>query len=260
MYRINFAALACLAFLTPLAAQAQEGPTRTRVGLGPQVTPSFPGSDGVSFSPLFEFSRAKGDAPFEYEAPDESIAFSLIKGSGIEVGPAFNFQGSRGSDEAGVPLTKVDFTVEAGAFAQAWIGPALRIRAEARYGINGHEGLTGTLSADYVMRDGDRWLFSIGPRATFIDDGYASSYFDVTPGDAITSGLPVYDADGGFHSAGVAASYLQQIGGPWSIYGYAKYDRLFGDAADSPIVTQLGSRDQFSGGIGLFYTFGGEGD
>jgi len=27
------------------------------------------------------------------------------------------------------------------------------------------------------------------------------------------------------------------------------------DAADSPIVTSLGSRDQFGGGIGLSYSF-----
>ena len=31
------------------------------------------------------------------------------------------------------------------------------------------------------------------------------------------------------------------------------YDRLIRDAADSPIVRQLGSRDQFSGGIALTY-------
>ena len=41
----------------------------------------------------------------------------------------------------------------------------------------------------------------------------------------------------------------------WAFYTYAGYDRLVGDAADLPIVRTFGSRDQFSGGIGLFYSF-----
>jgi outer membrane protein len=36
---------------------------------------------------------------------------------------------------------------------------------------------------------------------------------------------------------------------------YAKYDRLSGDAADSPVVRELGSRSQLSGGLGITYTF-----
>ena len=37
--------------------------------------------------------------------------------------------------------------------------------------------------------------------------------------------------------------------------GYAKYDRLLNDAADSPVVRRFGSRDQLSGGAALTYTF-----
>jgi outer membrane protein len=39
------------------------------------------------------------------------------------------------------------------------------------------------------------------------------------------------------------------------VFGYARYARLVGDAAKSPIVRQFGSRNQLSGGIGLNYTF-----
>jgi outer membrane protein len=58
-------------------------------------------------------------------------------------------------------------------------------------------------------------------------------------------------------AVGVTAGYLRQLTPRWGIYSYAKYDRLVGDAADSPIVRQFGSRDQFSGGLALTYTFGG---
>jgi outer membrane protein len=42
----------------------------------------------------------------------------------------------------------------------------------------------------------------------------------------------------------------------WGIYTYAGLDRLVGDAADSPVVRQFGSRNQLSAGAALTFTFG----
>jgi outer membrane protein len=39
------------------------------------------------------------------------------------------------------------------------------------------------------------------------------------------------------------------------MFGYARYERLVGDAAKSPIVRDLGTRNQLSGGLGVSYTF-----
>ena len=46
-----------------------------------------------------------------------------------------------------------------------------------------------------------------------------------------------------------------QITSHWGVFGYARYERLIGDAAKSPIVRRFGSRDQLSAGLGLSYTF-----
>ena len=77
----------------------------------------------------------------------------------------------------------------------------------------------------------------------------------VTPAAAVTSGLPAYDPNGGIQAYGATATFLTQLSPRWGIYTYARYDRLVGEAADSPIVRQLGSRDQLSGGVALSYTF-----
>ena len=106
------------------------------------------------------------------------------------------------------------------------------------------------------MRDADQWLFSLGPRLTWSDNGYHDAWFGVSPAAAATSGLPAYDPGSGIQAAGAAASFLTQLGPNWGIYAYAKYDRLVGDAADSPIVRTFGSRDQLSGGLALTYTWG----
>src|SRR5688500_10680328 len=66
-----------------------------RIALGPQAYPSYPGSDQFEIRPMFDLDRARGDAPFEFEAPDDSFALSLIDSGGIELGPVFNFEGTR---------------------------------------------------------------------------------------------------------------------------------------------------------------------
>jgi outer membrane protein len=52
------------------------------------------------------------------------------------------------------------------------------------------------------------------------------------------------------------AGVTHQLTRSFGIYGYAGYDRLVGDVADSPIVQSFGSEDQFSAGLALFFTFG----
>ena len=237
------------------AAQEEKEPRRIRVGLGAQLVPTYPGSDEVHARPLFDLSRARGDKPFAFEAPDESFDVSLIKSGGVEIGPALNLQGSRTQKDVGAPLDKVSTTIEAGAFAQALIGSAFRVRAEGRKGLGGHEGWTGMVGADFISRDKDRYLFSIGPRVTLSDVRYHRAYFGVTPAEAALSGLPAYRPDGGVQAIGATASFLTQLGKQWGLYSYAKYDRLIGDAGRSPVVRQLGSRDQLSGGLALTYTF-----
>lgn len=167
-----------------------------------------------------------------------------------------NWEGSRTAEDVGASVPKVKFSVEAGGFAAVSLGESFRLRGELRKGVTGHKGWLGTAGADYVARDGDKWLFSIGPRVTWSNDRYHDAWFGVTPAAAVTSGLPAYDPGGGIQAYGATASFLTQFGPRWGIYTYAKYDRLVGDAADSPLVVQIGSRDQLAGGIGLSYTFG----
>ena len=247
------------AFLFPAQASAQDlsdgEPRRVRVALGPQLVPSYPGSDDLVLRPLFDIARARGDAEFAFEAPDESFGFTLVRTGNLTFGPSLGLEGKRKSSEVGGTLPDVGFTVEVGAFAQYAVSENIRLRAEARQGLGGHDGFISVLSADYVLRDGDRQLLSVGPRLKLTDSNYQDSYFGIRPEDA-SPGLPAYDADGGVQSAGVAAGYIRQFTPRWGIYSYVKYDRLLADPADSPVVRQFGSRDQIAGGAALTYTFG----
>lgn len=255
--RIPALGLALIAAMPALAQETPDDqrPRRTRIGLGPQLVPSFPGSDSVQVRPFIDVSRARGDDEFAFEAPDESAGFPLLRGERFAIGPSIGIEGKRRSKDVGGVLSEVGFTVEVGGFAQVQVTDAIRLRIEGRKGLGGHRGWIGMVGADYVLRDRDRWLVSIGPRVTLADDRYMGAYFGVNPGDTARSGLPVYDAGGGVQAVGATAGVLRQVSDRWGIAGYAKYDRLTGDAADSPVVAAYGSRNQFSGGIALSYTF-----
>jgi outer membrane protein len=244
---------ALLGSLWTVPAAAQDG-ERVRVALGPQLTPSYPGADGVSLRPFGDLSRAKGDEPFVFEAADDSFSVTLLTLDKLQIGPAIGFEGNRSGRDTDGALPGVGFTVEVGGFAQYDLGDSLRLRGEVRQGVGGHHGLVANIGADYVARRGDDWLFSIGPRVTLTNDRYNRAFFGVAPGQA-TSGLPAYDARGGVEAVGVTAGYLRQFGAHWGVYGYAKYDRLVGDAAGSPVVARYGSKDQPSVGLALTYSF-----
>lgn len=236
------------------AASAQEA-IRIRVGAGPQLKPAYVGADKDKVTPLFRFDIARGNTPFRFKAPDDVPGIGIFRSHGFSAGPEANFEFRRRDSDVGAPLGEVKRTIEAGAFAQYDDGHGIRVRGDVRKGINGHKGVVGSFGADKYWRDGDRYVFSIGPRVLFSDDRYQQAFFGVTPQASLATGLPVYTPKGGIHALAIASGLTYQMNSRFGLFGYARYERLVGDAAKSPIIQQLGSRDQYSGGIGLTYTF-----
>ncbi|HET9811358.1 MAG TPA: MipA/OmpV family protein [Sphingomicrobium sp.] len=226
-----------------------------RVGLGAQLRPEFIGADGMEVAPLWDLDFARGTNEFGFEAPDYSFGIPIVSTDGFSFGPAANLASGRKNSDVDVPVGKVATTIEAGAFASFDLTESLHLRAELLKGINGHQGLVGEIGADQVWRDGDRYVISIGPRVLFSNARYQRAYFGVTPAAALESGLPAYRPGAGIHGVAVASGMSYQFNPRWGLFGYARYERLVGDAAKSPIVREFGSRNQLSGGIGLNYTF-----
>lgn len=254
----------CLAAATALASPAHaqndgaSGEKRTRIILGPQLSPSWPGARDLSVGPYIDVSRERVGTEFTFEAADESFGGPLIQTGDVAFGPSLGFIGKRTAADIGADLPKVGFSFELGGFAQVNLTSALRVRVEGRKAVSGHKGWVGEVSADYVARQGDDWLFSIGPRVSLGDSKYSRAYFGVAPTDVAASGLPAYDPKGGVQSVGVTAGYMRQLTRNWGVAAFARYDRLVGDAADSPVTRAFGSRNQPAFGIALSYTFGGK--
>jgi outer membrane protein len=250
-------------FLIASAAQAADDPAdqpkRDRlvtIGLGAQVTPKYPGADSMQVAPLPVVSLRHVGDPLNFSAPDQGTSIGLLGNrSRIDFGPVVRLQGKRKQKDVGAPVDPVGFTVEAGGFIQAWLTPSLRLRAEGRKGLGGHKGWAGQIGVDGVIRDGDRTIFSIGPRLYASDARYQRAYFGVSPAAAVRTGLPIYTPRGGFQGVGAVTGLLHQFSPIWGMWAYAGYERLTRDAGNSPLVRRFGSRDQFSAGLALTYTF-----
>jgi len=260
----RLAALSGAAFLTlasaaPAFAQDADAP-RGRIvtlGIGPAVAPKYPGADSYGLGPFPIFGLRRPGEPIAFSSGDDSASLALLRyDSVINFGPAVRFQAKRDEDDVGAAVGNVPFTVEVGGFVQLLPSRNFRIRAELRRGVNGHKAWVGSLGADFILRDDQNYIFAIGPRVRWGNNRYQDRYFGV-PLAIPAVGLPsAYDPDGGIYAVGGVANFTRRLGRNWGLQAYAGYDRLVGDAADSPIVRAFGSRDQFSGGAGLWLEFG----
>jgi outer membrane protein len=244
-------------FVKPAWAPGASKDWTVTIGVEGRMLPTFEGSDRYTFLPfpLFDLRQA-GTAP-KFRSARDGFGFGFIDTGRFRAGPSFKVKlPRRESDDSALRgLGNVDFTLEAGAFAEFWIVPWLRTRAELRQGFGGHHGVVGDLLADVVVPMTSQLTFSGGPRLTMASAAAVSPYFSVTAAQSAASGLPVYDAGGGIYSYGAGFQARYQWSPQWANSVFVEYARLASEAGDSPVVTLRGSRDQVQVGIGLTYSF-----
>jgi outer membrane protein len=136
----------------------------------------------------------------------------------------------------------------------------MRLRVEARQGIGGETGVTGDTFLDAIVPIGP-WTLSAGPRMTLQSAAATSPYFSITPAQSVGStvaglpALPVYHAGGGLYSYGAGAMAQYTFNPQWTTHALFEFERLTDSAANSPLVRQRGSPDQFTVGLGATYSF-----
>jgi outer membrane scaffolding protein for murein synthesis (MipA/OmpV family) len=221
--------------------------------------PDFPGAKTYGFVAFPSLSFRRSDEGEKFQAPDDGVSIALYGDSRWTVGVTGRYTAGRYRtyDPARLyGIKDAKWAIEPGLFAEYWAVPdTLRMRGEIRYGVNGYNGLVGTLAADYVKRVG-QWTLSAGPRVAIAGSEYMDTYFSVSPQEAaINSRVSAYAADPGVKSVGLAAAATYKWNDAFSTTLRGGYDRLVGSAADSPITKNLGSANQFTVGATASYTF-----
>ncbi|NNE51431.1 MAG: MipA/OmpV family protein [Sulfitobacter sp.] len=244
-----FALILGLSAALPAAAQERSFTFALRGGLA--VTPEYPGSDNYEPGPDIGFTFGS----LSWGRLNVGQGIGNAPATGLSFRGAFRFIGERESSDypelAG--LNDIDATVELG-FGAIYRERNWQAFGEVRKGIGGHDGFTGTLGANLVFRPTERFTLLAGPRVSFGDSDYASTYFGVSAAEAAASQFGQFNAGGGALGAGVEVQGTYRINDRWAVEGAVSYEKLLNDAADSPI-TAIGSEDQWRMRLGLSRTF-----
>ncbi|MEO1015338.1 MAG: MipA/OmpV family protein [Pseudomonadota bacterium] len=237
------------------------------VGGGALYAPTYLGDDEYQLRALPNIQITYSDVFFA--SVQTGVGANLWRQDGFRAGPIARVAFARQEDGiqpfviAGPDTTDleglgdVDTTFELGGFV-AYETPRWQALFEARQGVNGHEGFVLDAALNYRGRGKSfigGYSYTIGPRVRIVDDNYNDAYFSVTEAQSVASGLPTFNAGGGVQTYGVGANLVRPIGAKRKFIAVftASYDRVAGDAADAPLVSLRGDRNQASVGFFLSY-------
>ena len=249
------AALFAAGFLTcgTTSAWAQSG-RQTQpnfLALGVAVVPEFEGSSERSAVPALIGRFALGSTTLRLLG--NSAQWNLLpESSPWAVGPVLSLRSARDDDVDDVVvkrLRKVDASAGAGLFSEyRWFGlvdasDSLTAGVELQ---GGKGGARAEASLRYQWQAASGLRLNVSTHVGAASAKYQRTYFDIDADNATRSGLPRYTGERGVDEAGLAVGAFYEVSRDWLLIGRVQVARLVGDAADSPIVTLRGSRNQSS--------------
>lgn len=248
--------------------QNQDGWT-FNVGAGLLLKPAFLGADEYQAMAFPDIKVEYGERFFASVA--QGVGYNLINHNGWRVGPIAKLDFGRDEEDdspfriigdrtdALRGLGDIDPTAELGAFVEYTVKP-ISYSLELRQGVGGHEGFLAEAALNYTgfaKQLGRSIIYAFGPRATFADSSYNDAFFGITETQSANSGLSQYNADAGLLSYGIGGFAPMPLTDSLSVGLFGGYERLAGDAADSPLVRERGDENQFVVGTRVSYEFEG---
>ena len=227
------------------------------LGLGAAVVPDYEGSEDYRAAPVPIFRAQKGH---QYGALFGARASSnLIPHPNWRAGPIAEFIRKR-SD---VHNSKVDDmrTVDAALMLGAQVGyehtvgsSVLGANVSWRHDVTGsNDGWILQPGVNYRSQLGNRLRLNASVDMSYASDDYMETYFSVGQREAAKTGFKRYSADAGFKDVGASVTLTYNFTENWALGGIVGYKRLMNDAADSPVVDDVGNENQFLGGV--FFTY-----
>ncbi|MFN4273259.1 MAG: MipA/OmpV family protein [Aliihoeflea sp.] len=228
-----------------------------KVGGAVLHAPRFEGAarNQFAFQPMISFGRHGNAARFT--SRNDNISVGILDNGVFRAGVAGKFiwgrDASTHNDLRG--LAPVRFGGELGGFVDVYPTDFVRLRGELRRGIRSHDGVVADFAADAFLDFSDTIRISGGPRASWASKGYFDAYYGVNAAQSAASGLNTYSPSSGFRSFGAGGAITWQATDTIETSVFAEYSRLVGPAAQSSLVRQRGSRDQFTVGTSATYRF-----
>lgn len=255
----------------PTGAGGPGGGDTVTIGAGIGVTTDYDGAKDYKIIPGGTLRGTVGGHDFQLNGLQlfvDAIPNDARRKVDFELGPvagvSFNRNGDV-SDPRVAALGELDTAVELGVRGSVGVRGVLDRTDKLALVVtsvwdvaNAHGSHVIKPGVEYSALVGRRTFLRAALTSEFVGKRWAQYNFGIDAAGAAASGLAAYDPDGGLASLGgsVLATYSLSGGRKgWSLFGIASYKRLQGDIADSPIVRDTGSPNQFFGSAGLGYTF-----
>jgi len=256
-----FGALPGVAFSQVDFFSPQEGVNAIFVGVG--SAPDFMGSDKNETVPAV-FGRYNFQGTRRYiQLLGPQLSLNLINSESWQFGPQIAYRAKRDSDVDNPVVARmrtVDSETEFGVFvARTWqLSNDPRHRFNLRADLQSGEGEFGTVTANFWMPVSNAVVLNFGGGFAYASGKWTNNYFGVNGTDIAlfpTLGGRAYNAGSGVYDFRVNAGAVLHMSREWHIGAGVRYQRLQGDAADSPIVTQQGNKDQYIFGAAIGYAW-----
>ena len=240
------------------------------LALGAGIAPDYEGSDDYRFIPV---AAARGQYKgISFTTRGTYLYVDVLPRSGnvsFDAGPIVGVRlGNRRhiEDDVVEDLPRLKRAFEVGGFAGvAFHGltnpyDSLGVRVDVLRDVgSAHESTIWSPNLEFSTPLSRTTYVGASVGAEFVGNRYADYYFGITPAGSLASGLPVYNPDGGMKNWKLGLLVNQSLSGDllhgFSLFGVGQYSRLVGDFADSPIVDDRGSANQWLGALGVAYTW-----
>ena len=237
-----------------------------KIGVGVGMSPDYEGSDTNEGGPvLFGHYAWESGRYVALGGTQEAGKALRVKANLIsndmspmwELGPVLQYRMERDDvDNNRVDrMDKIDGATEIGAFVGFKSGPWAASLTFAKDASDEHDGEVTELSGSYKIPMNNNFALTFGASASYADSDYMDTYFGVNAGNLGSSNLPLYSAGSGWKDVGLRVAADYKLNQNWGLQGGLNYYRLMNDAKDSPLVDDVGDRNQLSASVAVTYVF-----
>ena len=242
------------------------------IGVGVGVSPEYEGADNFDLRALPLVEIGKPGAFFIRGAsinPNDGIASAGLtlfhvsyanndNSAHFLLGPLLKVNIGRDENDSDIldGLGDIDPSVGLGGFMELKVGSCFAsMTVSSQDAGNDNDGLLITFDAGNVFSVSENLTITPVLSASWADDDYMKGFFGITSIQAARSGLSPYNSEAGFKDVGIQLRTSYGLSAHLSLESQVGYWRLLNDAADSPIVKDDGSDNQFRALVGLTYRF-----
>ncbi|PSF05024.1 MipA/OmpV family protein [Marinobacter fuscus] len=239
--------------LAPLGAQAADSDDLSvGLGIGGGLTPEYRGADSYEGKAIPWVEARKGRVAID---PVQGLRVDMLTGQNWSVAAAVSYARGRDNTAALAEFEDVDGSVMAGALF-SWKPGSWQLTGDIGAPVSGD--LEGVRVRGYLRYRGalsQQWVYAFGPSFTWGNKDWNEMLFNVSAKDATRSGLSQYQTDGSYFAGSMNARLTYLLTPKLSVSAVTRYTRLTGDAADSPIVADVGDANQWLGSMAVNYRF-----